>query len=185
MKTRSTTKTLIMIAVLITLLSCYSFTQEDKTPTITKTFTMDQPGTLITSSSGGGICITGHDQNKVVVQVFIRKNGRLLPPESPSIEDVLEGYDLEVEKNGSVIIAKANRKNFISSWNNTGIYFTIIVPREMSCEASSSGGKVTVAGVKGTHDISSSGGGVILEDLTGTIKARSSGGGVVRPIILQ
>jgi hypothetical protein len=178
MKTHFKTKTSVMIAMLMALLSCISFTQEDKTPTITKTFDMDQPGTLITSSSGGGICIKSHDQKKVVVQVFIRKNGRLLPPSSPSIDDVLEGYDLEVEKNGSVIIANANRKKFIPPWKNTGIYFTVIVPREMSCDASSSGGKVTVTGVKGTHDISSSGGSVKLENLTGTIKAKSSGGGV-------
>jgi hypothetical protein len=139
---------------------------------------MDQPGTLYTSSSGGGICIKSHDQNTVVVHVFIRKNGRLLPPESPMIDDVLKGYDLEIEKDGSVITVNANRNEFRPPWNNTGVYFTIIVPREMSCNASSSGGRVEVTGVKGTHDISSSGGGVKLENLTGSIKARSSGGGV-------
>lgn len=178
MKTHYATKTFLMIAMLTTLLSCNSYTQDDKTPTMTKTFDMDQPGTLITSSSGGKILIFSHDQKTVVVNVFIRKNGRLLPPESPMIDDVLERYDLEIEKNGSVITAYANRREFRPPWNNSGIYFTILVPREMSCNASSSGGRVEVSGVEGTHDITSSGGGVKLENLTGSIKARSSGGGV-------
>ncbi len=37
-----------------------------------------------------GYSVKIHDQNKVVVQVFIRKNGRLLPPSDPAIDDVLE-----------------------------------------------------------------------------------------------
>ena len=178
MKTHYSTKFFLVIAMLTALLSCNSYTQDDKTPTMTKTFDMDQPGTLYTSSSGGRILIFSHDQNTVEVQVFIRKNGRLLPPESPEIDDVLEGYDLDIEKNGTVITANANRREFRPPWNNSGIYFTIIVPREMSCNASSSGGRVEVTGVEGTHDISSSGGGVKLENLTGKIRGRSSGGSV-------
>lgn len=178
MKTHYSTKIFFMIALLTALLSCNSYTQDDKTPTMTKTFDMDQPGTLYTTSSGGRILIFSHDQNTVVVNVFITKNGKLLPPGSPVIEDVLEGYDLEIEKNGSVVTAIADRREFRAPWNNSGVYFTIIVPREMSCHASSSGGGVKVSGVKGTHDIVSSGGGVKLENLFGNIKARSSGGGV-------
>ena len=178
MKTKITAQISLIAASLLMLVSCNSYSQEDKTPSITKIFNMDGPGTLNTSSSGGGIRVMSHDQDKVIVQVFIRKNGKLLPPSSPQIDDVLEVYDLKIEKNGSVITATAKRKEFKIPWNNTGIYFTVIVPREMSCNVSSSGGGVKVSGVEGTHDLSSSGGGVRLEDLSGTIKAKSSGGSV-------
>jgi len=167
-----------MIAMLVTLLSCKGFTQENRTPTLVKTFDLNQPGTLNAKSSGGGVQVKIHDQNQVVVQLFIRKNGRLLAPSDPAIDDVLEIYNLDISKDGSVITANIERKLRNNPWQNTGISLTIIVPREMSCNVSSSGGGLNISGVKGTHDFSSSGGGVHLEDITGTTTAGSSGGGV-------
>jgi len=178
MKTLASTKSSLIIALLMMLLSCNAYTNDDKLPTITKSFDMDQPGTLITISSGGGIQVESHDQKKVEVQIYIRKNGKVLLPESPQIDEVLEGYDLEVEKNGSVITATAKRKSSTRRWSNTGIYFKVYVPREMSCSVSSHGGSVKVKGVTGTHEISSSGGSVKIEDLSGSTEARSSGGSV-------
>jgi hypothetical protein len=178
MKTQTNVKTYTMIAMLVTLLSCKGFTQENRTPTIVKSFNLDQPGTLNARSSGGGVQVRTHDQNQVEVQVFIRKNGRLLSPSDPDIDDVLEVYDLDISKDGSVITANVERKLRRNPWQNTGISLTIIVPREMSCNVSSSGGGLKISGVKGTHDFSSSGGGVHLEDITGTTTASSSGGGV-------
>lgn len=162
----------------MTLLSCNGFAQESKTPTITKTFDMNKPGTLSSQSSGGRIVVETHNKSEVVVNIFIRKNGVVLSPSDSQVEDVLAAYDLIVEKNGTAITATAKRKNKMKTWNNTGIYFTIIVPREMSCDVSSSGGGLRISGVEGTHNFSSSGGSVKLNNTSGTTKATSSGGGV-------
>lgn len=178
MKTQITVKAFTMVAVLMTMLSCHGYTQDGKTPTITKTFELNQPGTLNSSSSGGGIKVFSHDESKVVVEVFVRKNGKILSPSDPKVDDVLENFDLEIEKNGSVITAIAKRRTNFSLFKNMGIYFTIMVPREMSCNVSSSGGGLRISGVEGTHDFSSSGGSVILENTAGTTKATSSGGKV-------
>jgi len=178
MKTLINVKTYMMIAMLVILQSCSGTAQEGKTPTITKTFDLNQPGTLNAKSSGGGIEVKTHDQNKVVVQAFIRKNGRILSPSDPAVEDVLEDYNLEIEKNGSVITADVNRKTNFNPWKNVGISLTIIVPREMSCNVSSSGGGLKILNVEGTHNFHSSGGGIKLENITGTTEAKSSGGGV-------
>ncbi|MGB8490381.1 MAG: DUF4097 family beta strand repeat-containing protein [Bacteroidales bacterium] len=164
--------------LLVVLLSLNGFTQEDRTPTITKTFDMDQPGTLNAKSSGGGVEVIAQDQKKVVVQVFIRKNFKVLPPSDPAIDDVLEDYDLDIDKNGSVINAIVERKSRFTPWNNAGISLIITVPREMSCNVSSSGGGLRISGVEGSHNFTSSGGGVHLENTTGTTKASSSGGRV-------
>jgi len=167
-----------MIAMLITLLSCSGIAQENKTPAITKTFDMNQPGTLNARSSGGGIEVRADDQKEVTVQVFIRKNGRVLSPSDPSVRDILKDFELDIEKNGSVVTATVERKTKFSSLRNVGISLTILTPREMSCNVSSSGGGLKISHVKGTHDFSSSGGGIKLENITGTTKASSSGGGV-------
>ena len=142
MKTKISVRTYSMIVMLVTLLSCNGIAQSDKTPTITKTFDLNQPGTLNAKSSGGGIDVKIHDQNKVEVQAFVRKSGKILSPSDPSVTDVLDNYEVVIEKNGSVITAIAERKRNYKRWNNMGISLTIIVPREMSCNVSSSGGGV-------------------------------------------
>ena len=172
------TKMYTIGAMLVTLLSCNGIAQESKTPTITKTFEMNEPGTLNARSSGGGIEVKGGDQHEVTVQVFIRKNGRVLSPSDPSVRDILEDFELDIEKNGSVVTATVERKMNFGFLKNVGISLTILTPREMSCNVSSSGGGLRISNVKGTHDFSSSGGGVKLGNLAGTTKAGSSGGGV-------
>jgi DUF4097 and DUF4098 domain-containing protein YvlB len=178
MKTQINVKMYAMIVMLTALLSCNGFPQENRTPTLVKTFDLNQSGILNARSSGGGIIVKSHDRKKVVVDVFIRKNGKLLSPSDPAVTDVLELYNLEIEKNGTVITANVQRKVRINPWNNTGISLTITVPRQMSCNVSSSGGGLRISGVEGTHSFSSSGGGIHLDDITGTTQAGSSGGGV-------
>jgi hypothetical protein len=178
MKTQMNVKAYAMIAMLVAMLSCPGYAQDGKTPTITKTFELNEPGTLNSKSSGGGITVLSHNQSEVEVQAFVRKNGKVLSPSDPKVDDVLENFELEIEKNGSVISAIAKRKTNFSLFKNIGIYFTIIVPREMSCNVSSSGGGLSISGVEGTHDFSSSGGSVILENTAGTTRAKSSGGKV-------
>ena len=177
METKMKFKMYTMIAMLIALLS-YSGLAQDKIPTITKTFDMNQPGTLNARSSGGGIEVYTTTQPNVEVQVFIRKHGKLLSPSDPEIREILEDYNVDIEKNGTDITAIVERRNNFSVWKNVGISLTIIVPKEMSCHVSSSGGGVNISGVSGTHHFSSSGGGVDLESISGTIEANSSGGGV-------
>ena len=178
MKTQMTVKVFTMFAILVAVLSCQGNAQDGKTPTITKTFELNEPGTLNSKSSGGGITVLSHNKSEVEVQAFVRKNGKILSPSDQKVDDVLENFDLEIERNGSVITANANRKTKFSLFKNMGISFTIIVPREMSCNVSSSGGGLRISGVEGTHDFSSSGGSVILENTGGTTRAKSSGGRV-------
>ena len=99
-----------MIVMLVAMLSCHGFAQDGKTPTMTKIFELNEPGTLNSKSSGGGITVKSHNEGKVEVQVFIRKNGKILSLSDPSVADVLEDFDLEIEKNGSFINANAERK---------------------------------------------------------------------------
>jgi hypothetical protein len=178
MKTQVNLKTFTILVMLMAMLSCHGFAQDGKTPTITKTFELNRPGTLNSKSSGGGIIVKTHHKNQVEVQVFIRKNGKILAPSDRQIDDILEDFDLEIEKNGSVIYANAKRISKFRLLKNVGIYFTIIVPREMSCNVSSSGGGLKIYDVEGTHNFKSSGGSVYLENTAGTTKAHSSGGKV-------
>ena len=119
MKNQRNFKTYAMIAIFAALFSFSGFAQDSKKPTITKTFKMNQPGTLNSKSSGGGIKVKTHDKNEVEVQVFIRRNGKILAPSDPKVDEVLDIYDLEIEKNGSVVTAIAKRQSNFKIWNNS------------------------------------------------------------------
>jgi len=178
MKTQMNIKKHTMIAVLLTLLSCTGFAQENKIPTLTKTFDLNQPGSLYARSSGGGIEVKTNNQNKVVVQAFIRKNGLLLAPSDPMVKEVLDDYNVNIEKDGTEITATVERRTNFNFWKNVGISLVISVPRKMSCNVSSSGGGLNISGVVGNHKFSSSGGSVNLDNIEGDTDASSSGGGV-------
>ena len=177
-KMKVTVNRLAVLLLALALSVGVSYGEKNKVPSITKTFKLDQPGTLISSSSGGGITVSAHEKAEVIVQVFVRKKGMLLPPNHPDLDEVLEYYDLVIQKNGTEITATAKRKSYRKLWNSTGVYFKILVPKEMSCNVSSSGGGLIISGVSGTHNFSSSGGGVKLENTGGSTKAKSSGGSV-------
>ncbi len=177
MKTLVNYKMCSLIVLLTAVLSLSAFSKDDQ-PTITKSFDLNQPGTLNASSSGGGVDVKTHDQPKVEIQAFVRKNGRILSPSDKMLDEILDDFEINFSKNGSVITAKVQRKARFNFWNNVGISLVIIVPDEMSCNVSSSGGGLKIDGVKGTHEFTSSGGGVKLDNVCGQTEARSSGGGV-------
>ena len=178
MKTQKNHKLYTLILLLTVVFSLNGFARDGQ-PTITKTFDLNKPGKLDASSSGGGVTVQTHDQPQVIIQAFVRKNGRVLSPSDNSLDEVMDNFDINFSKSGSTITAVVKRKGRMNFWrNNVGISLTIIVPEEISCDVSSSGGGLKISGVKGTHEFSSSGGGVKLENTSGTTKASSSGGGV-------
>lgn len=178
MKAQKNLKMYTLIVLLTVAFSLNGFAKDGQ-PTITKTFDLNQPGQLNASSSGGGVTVETHNEPKVIIQAFVRKNGKVLAPSDNSLDEILDDFNIDFSKNGSTITAVVKRKSQMNFWrNNTGISLTIIVPEEMSCDVSSSGGGLKISGVKGTHEFSSSGGGVKLENTSGSTKASSSGGGV-------
>lgn len=102
MKTQKNYKLFTIMAVLTVMLSLNGWAKDGQ-PTITKTFDLNQPGQLNASSSGGGVTVQTHDQPKVIIQAFVRKNGNLLSPSDRSLDDVLDDFDIDFSKSGSTM----------------------------------------------------------------------------------
>ena len=139
---------------------------------------MSGPGFLVVESSGGGVVVKGSDRSDVEIKAYIRYKGKTLSADDPMLSELDDKFKVIMEKSGSQVVAKVERSLVSRPWNQLGVSFTVLTPRNMSCELTSSGGGVDVSGVSGTHEIASSGGGVSLEDMDGPTNARSSGGGV-------
>ena len=173
---KNLTKIFALVVMVSTIISCNGFAQEGQTPTITKTFELNKPGTLHSKSSGGSIEVIAQGSNEVIIQAFVRKNGTVLDQRDPMIKEILEDFELKFEQEGSEIYAIVKRIDHFNVLKNVGISLKVIVPKEMSCNVSSSGGSVKVDGVNGKHKISSNGGSVRLENISGYTEAKSSGG---------
>lgn len=174
MKTPTTFKIFLLVLFFTAVANSDGFAQKGDAPTITKTFQTSGRGSLIVESSGGGVMVEAHDRNVVEVRAFVRYKGRTLAPDDPKLDEL----KVIIEKRGSGIVAKVDRKMGSRPWNQLGVSFTVFTSREMSCALTSNGGGVNVSGVSGTHQFESNGGGISLENITGSTEAQSAGGGV-------
>lgn len=173
------TRLIVMLqVVLMTTSACAISFEQDSDPYLTETFAMDGAGELQVITSGGSIDVSSHAGNKVIVEMYVRKGGRSLTPDDSEIEDALESFDIEIEKVSNKVIASAKRKssNWFSGNNNISISFKVSVPTRTSCDLNTSGGAISLAGVKGKQEVKTSGGSLNLTNIDGNMKAYTSGG---------
>lgn len=172
------TKSGLILTTLFTFLLYTGFAQSSKKPTITESFTLNGPGTLKVTTSGGGIAVEGKDGNKVEVQVFVKKNGNYLSSSSSEFAEIQEGYEMKIEKSGNTIHAYSKRKDRNQKWNKVSISYHVTVPHRMATELNTSGGGISVSDVQGDQSIHTSGGGITLKEISGQVSAHTSGGGI-------
>lgn len=145
-------------------------------PYRTEEFSVDARGQLEVLTSGGHITVEGSNDNRVRVEMYVRKDGNNLSPADTDLDE----FDIRIEQNGNSVLASAKRENS-SSWkfwqnNNTSISFVVYTPREMNTDLKTSGGHIKTMGLTGNQKIATSGGHLELADLEGQIQARTSGG---------
>jgi hypothetical protein len=153
---------------------------KDGDPYLTKEFTLSK-GDLQVKTSGGSITVSAQEGNKVRVEMYVRKNGHWITPRDEKAKEIMEGFDIEVSQSGSRITATVERKNDFSNWfgsNNASISFTVYVPKEMSCNLHTSGGSISLSGVKGEQELKTSGGSLSLNTIIGNVEAGTSGGSI-------
>ncbi len=161
-----------------TLFSATTYASDD--PYLTKTFTLNGPGDLEVSTSGGSIDVVGTSGKQVTVEMYVKPNGgwSFFGSDDDDIEEALENYTIDIRQDGAKVIATAERQG--SNWGNSqvSISFKVMVPNSISCDLSTSGGSISVADVEGKHDIRTSGGSLNFNHLSGTTQAHTSGGSI-------
>jgi len=144
-------------------------------PYLTKTFNL-AAGELYVRTSGGSIRVEGSNSNQVKVEMFVKSNKF---SDSKIKEMLEEDYEIRIEKNGSRIEAVAERTSKSWSWNGISISFVVYTPKDFACELNTSGGSLSLTGVKGkSHELKTSGGSITAEELSGNLLARTSGGSI-------
>lgn len=176
MKIYSFLSSLTIFSFLFIANSCSVYAQD---ASITKSFECNDPGTLMVKTSGGSISVDGHNDTYAEVKVIIKKQGELISPKDSRMADVRAKYNIVIEKNGSQIVASAKRKDRNGSWK-TGysISFKVKVPKEMTCNLSTSGGSIQANNLHGDQNFKTSGGSITCSEINGILDAATSGGSI-------
>ncbi|HLT79797.1 MAG TPA: hypothetical protein VKZ86_02140 [Cyclobacteriaceae bacterium] len=154
---------------------------DERKPFTVKKYTLDGPGNLEVRTSGGSISVEGGSGNEARVEMYVRVKGNTITPEHRDAREIMDDFNITIDKSGNTIYAKAERKSSISGWfgnNNASISFVVYAPEDMSCRLNTSGGSIELKGVRGGQKLETSGGSVRVQDVRGNTEARTSGGSI-------
>jgi len=149
-----------------------------QSPTMSKSFTINGVGMLDARTSGGSMSVAGTSGNEVEIDVYVRKDKRLLSASDPLVQELNDGYEVIMEQSGNTIRIRTERVNRSRNWNRMSISFDVRIPRQMETDIATSGGSIEVIGLDGAQQLKTSGGSIQIEDLTGPIDASTSGGSI-------
>lgn len=145
-------------------------------PYRTKEFTLNGSGNLKVETSGSSVAVTGANGNQVIVDMFVKYDGREIEMENEEVERELENYNLDISQSGNTIAVTIKKKNNTSRNNKLNLSFKIQVPEETSSDIQSSGGSISLDGLNGEQEISTSGGSIQVVNSSGSVLSESSGG---------
>lgn len=163
------------ILVLLTLQTSVFASEFRVNPYLTKQFKISGAGNLNVETSGSAVAVTGGSGNEVVVDMYVKLNGKEIESEDPAVEEELENYNLEISQSGNTISVVVKRKNNTER-SKLNLSFKIQVPKEMSSKFQSSGGSIALDGLNGRQELASSGGSIKVINSSGQVKTQSSGG---------
>lgn len=144
-------------------------------PYLTKQFTLSGPGNLNVETSGSAVAVTGGSGNEVVVDMYVKMEGREIEVEDPAVEKELENYTLDISQSGNTISLIVKRK-MNSGRSKLNLSFKIKAPKDISSKFQSSGGSIAIDGLSGTQQVATSGGSIQIVNSSGLVNTQSSGG---------
>ncbi|MFO7256516.1 MAG: DUF4097 family beta strand repeat-containing protein [Bacteroidota bacterium] len=172
---------LVVVATVTTMSFELHELSDERKPFAVKNFTLDGPGNVEVRTSGGSITVKGGEGKEARVEMYVRVRGKTITPDHRDAKEIMDDYNITIDKSGNTIYARAERENSISGWfgnNHASISFVVYTPREVSCSLSTSGGSIEISGVRGGQKLETSGGSVRIEDIRGQTDARTSGGSI-------
>ncbi|WP_339878246.1 hypothetical protein [uncultured Algoriphagus sp.] len=170
-------KLIYSLAPLVLLLFsfCIAASAFEADPYLTKKFTLNGSGNLKVETSGSSVAVSGTAGNQVIVDMYVKYEGKEIEIEDAQVENELENYSLDISQSGNTISLIIKKKNNTGR-NKLNLSFKVQVPTEMSSKIQSSGGSIAFDGVKGEQEIATSGGSIQVVNSSGYVNTHSSGG---------
>jgi DUF4097 and DUF4098 domain-containing protein YvlB len=133
-----------------------------------KTLKLEPGGSFRLDTDLGSVTVTGKSTANVQLVVTSRRD----------LEELLTFRFDEAPRSVSVT---ARRRHHFSGWFGEGggrLQYEIQVPAETALTIETSGGKISIEGIRSRSKLDTSGGGIEVRDLTGDLEGHTSGGPV-------
>lgn len=168
----------MIILGIILMTTQIGFAQSEEDAYRTEEFNVSGAVSLEVQTSGGSIQVYGSNENEVVVEMYVRRNGRYIEPGAA----VLEDYSIDISQDGNKIKAIADRRSGKGwNWNsrdNYSVSFIVYAPRETRTRLKTSGGSLTAKNLEGSQELRTSGGSITTEGTEGEMVLKTSGGSI-------
>ena len=130
-----------------------------------KSFKISPDNKLLVDVDTGDLTITPWDKSEVYIKVIGNVNAE-------------EKFDFEFSGDENEVKVYAEKKGGWGWFSNINLKFEIKVPKNFNVYASTSGGDVKIAGIKGDLNLKTSGGDIWGDRFEGNLSAKTSGGDI-------
>ena len=153
-------RTLVILVAALSLLAMASPAVAESR--IEKNLELQPGGRFTLESEVGSVTVTGASRSGAHIVITSEK------------QDL--NSELEFSFSGSAGIAQVTaRRKQESGWShNLSVHFEIEVPTETRTEVHTSGGRITLSGLRGAADVKTSGGSIEVTGLNGNLEAHTS-----------
>jgi hypothetical protein len=155
------------VALLVCLITSFSSGADRK---FEKKFAVSPGGTLTLSTDVGDVDFAGTSSDEVSIVAELRGRQR----------DIDE-FDISAWQNDKGVEVKGKSKgSHWFSWfhDDMEVRYIVKLPREYNVQVNTSGGDITIVGLKGRMQGETSGGDLRLNDIEGAVKLETSGGDI-------
>lgn len=145
-------------------------------PYMTKEFEIDSPGSLKIFTVAGNIdVVPSSSDNKVKVELYIDRGFAFW-----SNSNNLDNFRIIMLKRGNEVVASVERKHRETGFfsDQMSFSFRVYVPKHMSTELKTLGGKVALHHVCGKQSVKTHGGSIEVSDICGRLEAYTLGGNI-------
>ena len=148
----------------------------EESPYMTKEFPLDGPGLLKIFTLSGDITVEHVPySDKITVELYVDRGYAFW-----SDTKNLDNYRITMRQRGNEVVASVEPKSEDRGIFSDQITFSykVYVPENVSTQIKTSGGDISITGMKGDHTLKTSGGNINVSDIEGVVKAYTSGGNI-------
>ena len=159
---------------------CLAQDDENKTPYLAKSLANDAISSVVVSTSGGGIEVSGQSGQQPRIEVYIHGNNNKELSKEEIKKRLDEDYDMNISVNGHELSATVKTRHQLDNWKDQiSISFKIYVPEQVATDLETRGGGISLDHLKGNEKFTTRGGGLAIDEVNGTINGNTSGGGII------
>jgi hypothetical protein len=172
-------KQVLQFLILFGPLSSYGWQSNQDNTVLSREFPVASIEVLDLETKGLSLNLSTWEEEKIRVEVLASRDNKPLSWEDNQLKKKLEAYSFDLSEQGNRLllrVAYEKRTRLTSGNDNIVLLIKIQCPKSMDSYIQTSGGSITLGGLKGKQQLNSEGGSIRILEAEGQISANSMGG---------